>query len=90
MQSETDLVVVNSTEKLNSTLEALIPLIEKLPLDDRLLLLERLIGKQSGLSVVFGNNQLSGSVIVQINQMSPDQLGDILQAIADRIRGDRD
>jgi hypothetical protein len=48
----------------------------------------RLINKLlsgSGLSVVLGNNHLSGSVIVQINMMGKDDLGEILHAIANRI-----
>jgi hypothetical protein len=42
----------------------------------------RLLGKQQGFSVVFDNNQLSSLIVVQINQMPPEQLGVILNAIA--------
>jgi len=66
-------------------LEDLLPLVERLSIEDRVALLEKLITKQSGLSVVFGNNQLSGSIIVQINQMQPEQLDLILNALANRI-----
>jgi hypothetical protein len=67
------------------SVDELLSLIDQLSLDDRSLLLNQLLDKQSGSKLVFGNNQLLGFIIVQINTMNKDQLGDLLNAIADRI-----
>lgn len=67
-------------------LNDLIEQVAKLPVDQRAELAQRLLGEQSGLSVVFGNNQLSGQILVQINTSDRESLGDILDAIANRIR----
>ena len=67
-------------------LENLIDLADQLPVDDKAKLVERLLGQQSGLSVVFGNNQLSGQILVQINTSDRETLGDIVDAIATRIK----
>jgi hypothetical protein len=65
-------------------LDDLFGVVDKLPVEDKVALVKHLLGN-SGLSVVFENNQLSGSLIVQINTMDKAVLGEILQAIAQRI-----
>lgn len=67
-------------------LDDLMGQVADLPVDQRAELVQRLLGEQSGLSVVFGNNQLSGQILVQINTSDRESLGDILDAIANRIR----
>jgi hypothetical protein len=67
------------------TLEELLPLAEQLPIEDKVALLERLIGKQSGLNVVLEHNQLKESIVKQISTMDREQLSDILQVVATRI-----
>jgi hypothetical protein len=66
-------------------LKDLLPLVDQMPEEDRAALLEKLLGKQNSLSVVFGNHQLNGSIVVQINQAPPDQLAAILKVVAERI-----
>ncbi|KAM3093204.1 hypothetical protein ACKFKF_29715 [Phormidesmis sp. 146-12] len=70
------------------TLQTLLDLVDDLPDEDQSALLEKLIGKQAdnGLSVVFGNNQIRGSIVVQINQAPPAELAVILNVIAERIK----
>jgi hypothetical protein len=41
--------------------------------------------KSPSMSVVFGNNQLSGEIVVQINTMDNDALARILDVVAARI-----
>jgi hypothetical protein len=72
------------------SLESLIELAQNLPIDERAELVQKLLGQNSALSVVFGNNQLSGQIIVQINTTDRESLGDILDAIANRIRAEKD
>jgi hypothetical protein len=68
------------------SLDELIDVAQSLPVDQKATLVQRLLGQKSAMSVVFGNNQLSGQIIVQINMTDRDALGDILDAIAARIR----
>lgn len=67
-----------------TSLSDVLPLIEKLPVEEKAQLVKKLLGTE-GLSVVLGNNQLSGSIIVQINTMGNEDLSDILRAIATKI-----
>lgn len=73
-------VISNNERKLDD----LYTVVEELPADQKAELVKRLL-KSSDLNVTFGNNQLSGTIIVQINAMDQAALGDILQAIATRI-----
>ncbi|NJK28780.1 MAG: hypothetical protein HC851_24810 [Acaryochloris sp. RU_4_1] len=73
-----------------ASFQNLVDLAENLPIDDKAELVQRLLGQTPGLSVVFGNNQLSGQIIVQINTTDREALGDILDAIATRIRTEKD
>lgn len=68
------------------TLDELLKAAQSLPVDQKAALVQRLLGQNSALSVVFGNNQLSGQIIVQINTTDREALSDILDAIADKIR----
>jgi len=79
----TEIVTQNHSQP--STLEDLLPLVDQMPEEDRMALIEKLLGKQNSLSVVFGNHQLNGSIVVQINQAPPDQLAAILNVVAERI-----
>jgi hypothetical protein len=72
------------------SLDELIDVAQSLPVDQKAALVQRLLGQNSALSVVFGNNQLSGQIIVQINTTDKAALGDILDAIASRIRTEKD
>jgi hypothetical protein len=73
-------VVANNNQRV----EDLFAVVEDLPPDKKAELVQRLL-KSNDLNVTFGNNQLSGTIIVQINAMDQAALGDILQAIASRI-----
>lgn len=68
----------------NQQVEDLLSVVEDLPTNQKAELVKRLL-KSADLNVTFGNNQLSGTIIVQINAMDQAALGDILQAIANRI-----
>lgn len=67
-----------------SRIEDVLPLVEKLPVEEKAQLVKKLLGTE-GLSVVLGNNQLTGSIIVQINTMGKEDLSEILKAIALKI-----
>ena len=62
----------------------LFQVVDQLSLDDKAALVKHLMGN-AGLNIGFGNNQISGSVIAQINMMDKAALGETLQAIACRI-----
>lgn len=57
---------------------------DRLSVDEKAELIKRLLNS-SGLNVTFGNNQLSGSIVVQVNAMDKAAIADILEAIASRI-----
>lgn len=63
------------------TLEQILEQAEKLSAEDKAKLVNKLLAG-SGLSVVLGNNHLTGSVIVQINMMGKDDLSEVMHAIA--------
>lgn len=73
-----------SNNNLKPTLDKVLPVVEKLPIEEKARLVQRLVGEQSGLNVVFSNRLLLGSVIMLINMMSRDELSKILEAIANR------
>lgn len=60
---------------------------DRLSVDEKAELVKRLLNSP-GLSVTFGNNQLSGSIVVQVNAMDKAAIADILEAIASRIAKD--
>lgn len=67
-----------------TALSDVLPLVEKLSVEEKAQLVKKLLGTE-GLSVVLGNNHLSGSIAVQINMMGNKDLSDILTAIATKI-----
>lgn len=78
-------VVTNNEHQVNDLFAA----VEGLPTEQKAQLVQRLL-KTSDLNVTFGNNQLSGTIIVQINTMDQTALADILSAIANRITTEPD
>jgi hypothetical protein len=46
------------------------------------------LGSESGISIVLGNNNLTGSVVFQINLMDASQATDILKSISLRIENE--
>jgi hypothetical protein len=71
------------------SIEELLDLADGLPVEQRATLIQKLLGQNPGLSVVFGNNQLSGQIVVQINTADREAIGDVLDAISDRIRTEK-
>ena len=63
----------------------LLNIVDSLSVEEKTILVKRLL---PGMSVTFGNNQLSGSIVVQINAMDREVLADLLEAIANRIKHD--
>lgn len=52
-------------------------------------LLKFFLGNDEQIQVTFGNSQVTASTVYQLNLQNPEQMADIIGAIADRIRGDR-
>ena len=77
------MALVNSQKP---SLDSLMELAEDLPVDQKAKLVQRLMGQSQALSVVLGNNQIGGQIIVQLNTTDREALGNILDAIANRIR----
>jgi uncharacterized protein (DUF302 family) len=71
-----------------SAMDDLFKLIENLSFDEKVQVVERLVGRNSGLSVMLatqhGNNLQS-----EISLMPNEQVGDVLHAIATKIRNIR-
>jgi len=76
---------VVSDRNVRHTLEEILPVVESLPVGEKSELVQRLIGKHSGLNVVLGSSNLCDSIIGLISMMSRDELSEILKAIAQRI-----
>jgi hypothetical protein len=76
---------VVSDRNIKPTLDEVLPVVEDLPVEEKAKLIQRLIGKQSGLSVVLGSSHLHDSIIGLISMMSRDELSEILKAVAQRI-----
>jgi len=79
---------VVSDKNKSPTLDEVLPVVESLPVEEKSELVQRLIGKHSGLNVVLGSNDLCDSIIGLISMMSRDELSEILKAIAQRITSD--
>lgn len=74
--------------------------INRLPIDDRVALVQRLLGKQAGLTVILGsNNFTSNHFAIQLNgdshdlseklkDIPPETIAKLLEAIAARIERD--
>jgi hypothetical protein len=68
----------------NGKLKALYEAAAELSAAEKAELAKKLLSSP-GLSIVFGNSQLSGNIIVQINSADRDVLANVLEAIAQRI-----
>ncbi|MES1026665.1 hypothetical protein ABN584_27610 [Gloeocapsa sp. BRSZ] len=66
------------------TLDEVLPVVESLSFEDKIELTQRLLGSQSGLSVVVENNFLQW-IVAQISWMNRDELSEILNAISHRL-----
>jgi hypothetical protein len=84
-----DIQIVVSQQEPNckkQDLEELLHCIEQLSSSDQIALMQRLSGSNnSGLNIAPGNRQLLESILMQINTLNREQLGEILSAIANRI-----
>jgi hypothetical protein len=70
---------------IRHTLDDVLPLVESLAIEEKAKLIQRLIGKHSGLNVVIEDDCLSSSVVGLVKLMSRDEIGETLIAIANRI-----
>ncbi|PPS41935.1 hypothetical protein [Chroococcidiopsis sp. TS-821] len=66
------------------TLEKVLPVVESLSSEEKVELAQRLLGSQSGLSVVVENNFLQW-MVKQIDWMNRDELSEILNAVSYRL-----
>ena len=86
--SEIDLwrsIAVSAEDDQAVKLEDLYQVIDQLPARERARLAKHLIGA-SDLSVTFGDRPLTDFIVAQIQMMNRDELGEILNAIASRIK----
>lgn len=74
-----------SDNNIKHNLDEIMSIAESLPIEEKAKLVQGLIGKQSGLSVVLDKNFLLSSVIMLINIMSRDELSEVLKAIANKL-----
>jgi hypothetical protein len=65
-------------------LEALFNSVDSLSVEQKAELVQKLL-KSPSMSVVIGNNQLRGDIVIQINTMDNDALAQILNVVAERI-----
>jgi hypothetical protein len=76
-----------ATPPESKSFERLIQEIEGLPIEHRIALAERLMNlSRTGLSLGFGNGQLCGGLIVQINTMDRDLIANVLDSVSERIK----
>ena len=78
-------IVVSAEDDQDVGLETLYQVIDQLPTAERARLAKHLIGA-SDLSVTFGDGSPTDFIVAQIQAMNRDELGDILNAIASRIK----
>lgn len=82
LNSET--VIVHQEDKLKQLIEQ----INNLPPDEKAQLLSSLLGKEAGLSVIFGNggsHVMTADVVIQISGADASMIEKITEAIASRI-----
>ncbi len=75
---------VMTEQQPETDVEDILEKCKKLSPDEKAELLKGLLG-DSNLSVVFGNYQLHGDTIYQINLAEKEHMAEILRAIANRI-----
>ena len=78
-------IVASAEDDRDGRLKALYQVVDQLPAPERARLAKHLIGV-SDLNVTFGGSPLTDFIIAQIQAMNRDELGDILNAIASRIK----
>jgi hypothetical protein len=66
-----------------ATLNDVLPLVDRLSLEDKVMLAERLISQRFSFSELFSSRQSSSA---QIDQLPSKQLAELLIAIADRFK----
>lgn len=71
-----------------SELERVLHQARQLPIDQQITLLQELLGEESGVGVLLGNDYGLGSVLIQISSAPPSALATVIQAVADRFRAD--
>lgn len=78
----------NSQNSSKPRLEELIKSIKDLKPEEQQHLVNQVLGKENGPTIVLGNNNLTGSVVFQINLMDASQAADILKSISLRIESE--
>lgn len=79
-----DVEVVSQQQQHPEHLEALFNAVDNLSVEQKAELVQKLL-KSPSMSVVIGNNQLRGDIVIQINTMDNDALAQILNVVAERI-----
>jgi hypothetical protein len=72
----------------SATIDDLFQVADQLPMPEKIALAKRLLGNDASVSIVVGNQQLTGNIVIQINSMDKDALSELLTAIANRIAED--
>lgn len=67
-------------------LKEVLGLIDRLAAEQRVTVAEHVLGQSSGLKVILANTITTAQVILQIQQMNTDQISEVLQAIAERVK----
>lgn len=67
-------------------LKEVLGLIDRLSAEQRVTVAEHVLGRSSGLKVVLANTATTAQVILQVQQMNSDQISEVLQAIAERMK----
>lgn len=73
-------------EQAKPKFESVVSAADTLTVNEKAKLIKHLLGTAPLSVVVGGNQQISGSIAVQINTASNEVLGDILDAVAERVR----
>lgn len=81
--------IVATSAHQNGKLEQVLSLVDELSAQEKALLVKRVTGK-TGLNMLFGNQQLSGHVVFQVNTIDKSTISDILELLADRIAAEND
>ena len=82
-------IVVSTEDDQAVRLKTLYQVIDQLPAAERARLAKHLIGARD-LSITFSDSPLTDFIVAQIQAMNRDELGDILNAIASRIKSEND
>lgn len=88
MQGSLDFWTALVVASPNTQTEILFAAIDRLPLEDKAALVKHLL-VSSGMNVVFGDSPLSNQSRLPIQSMDRAELGEVLQAIGDRLKRER-